>query len=41
MSEWLDIFTEDKLQVESLKRLVDAEYKDEGVIDVLVRLAEV
>ena len=41
MAEWLDIFTEEKVQISSLARLVDNEYKDKKIVDVLLRLAEV
>ena len=41
MAEWVDIFTEEKVQISSLARLVNSEYKDEQIKDVLLALAEV
>lgn len=39
--EWVDIFTEEKVKVSSLKRLIDNEYRNEDVKTVLLNLAEV
>lgn len=41
MAEWVDIFTEEKVKINSLNRLVDSEYTDPHIIDLLLRLAEV
>ena len=41
MAEWVDIFTEEKVKINSLNRLVDNEYDDPQIIDLLLRLAEV
>jgi len=41
MAEWVDIFTEEKVKINSLERLVSSEYKDEKIIETLQRLAEV
>ncbi|CAD7699665.1 unnamed protein product [Ostreobium quekettii] len=37
--EWIEIFTEGKVSVKSLERLIDQEYKDPKVREGLVRLA--
>lgn len=40
IEEWVDMFTEDKVHLESLERLIDHEYQDETTNKVLVKLAE-
>jgi len=40
IEEWVEIFTEDKVQFESLERLMDQEYPEKRTRDVLMRLAE-
>lgn len=40
IEEWVDMFTEDKVHLQSLERLIDNEYKDKKTRKVLVRLAE-
>jgi len=39
ISEWLDIFTEDKVRLDSLVRLIDNEYKNKKQREYLVKLA--
>eukprot|EP00210_Caulerpa_lentillifera_P001267 g1223.t1 len=40
IAEWIDIFTEEKVKVTSLIRLIDQEYKDPKIIKILLDAAE-
>lgn len=35
--EWIDIFTENKVNMGSLKRLIDSQYRDENTRNAILR----
>lgn len=41
VEEWIDIFTDEKITLAALIRLINTEYKDENTNDLLLKLAEV
>ena len=41
MADWIDTFTEEKVQISSLTRLVKSEYNDPKTIEILLALAQV
>ena len=41
MADWIDTFTEEKVQISSLTRLVKSEYSDPKTIEILHALAQV
>lgn len=41
MAEWVDIFLHERGQISTLHQLLDTEYKDPKVVDMLLALLEV
>lgn len=39
IEEWIDIFTQEKVQMSSLQRLIDNEYSDQADLELLTKLA--
>lgn len=39
IEEWIDIFTQEKVQLSSLQRLIDHEYSDPADLELLTHLA--